>query len=363
MTALVAASVLPRTRTSAALGLSRAGVYRDQRPAQVRQGPRAASHRRLSEGQRAAILDELHSERFCDQTPTHVYHTLLDEGRYLGSIRTFQRLLKTAGESRERRPIRPPQTHAVPRLEATQPNEVWTWDITKLALKVRGKWLYLFVLLDLYSRYVVGWMIATTENSALACRFVGSCIAHQQIAPDSLTVHQDRGAPMTSHNFIGLLSELKVDVSHSRPRVSNDNPFSEAHFKTVKTQPDFPAFFNDIHHARLWFGEFVDWYNDEHHHSGLNGHIPADVFHRRASAVTATKQAALNAAYRAHPERFVHGRPKAKAPPEMIAINPMPASIIGLPTTNRSHQVTPGSASPVQRPCDEPSTHSDALMS
>lgn len=350
MTAMILASPLPRSRTSAALGLSRATVYRDQHPTEPRQGPRPASHRRLSEAQRAAILEVLHSERFCDQTPTHTYHTLLGEGRYLGSIRTYQRLLKEAGESRERRPIRPAQTHAVPRLQATQPNQVWTWDITKLALKVRGKWLYLFVLLDLFSRYVVGWMIANTENSALACRFVGSCVAHQHIEPNSLIVHQDRGSPMTSNNFIGLLDELKVDVSHSRPRVSNDNPFSEAHFKTVKTQPDYPATFNDIQHARQWFGEFVDWYNDEHHHSGLNGHIPADVFHRRADAVTATKQAALDVAYRVHAERFVHGPPKAKAPPELIAINPLPASIISLPTTTRSHEID----SQTQRVADPP---------
>ena len=339
MTALVIDSPLPRTRSCAALGLVRATAYRLIRPRGPRQGPRPVSHRRLSEAQRDAILEMLHSERFCEQTPAHAYHALLSEGCYLGSIRTFQRLLKAAGESRERRPIRPAQQHAVPRLQATQPNQVWTWDITKLAQHQRGKWLYLFVLIDLYSRYVVGWMVAETENSALSCRFVGSCVAHQQIAPNSLTVHQDRGAPMTAHNFIGLLGELNVDVSHSRPRVSNDNPFSEAHFKTLKTQPDYPARFAGITHARIWCGEFIDWYNDEHHHSGLNGHIPADVFHRRDSAVTAIKQAALDLAHSAHPERFVHGKPTAKAPPSMVEINPWPAPIISLPTTTRSHQV------------------------
>jgi putative transposase len=293
----------------------------------------------LSEVQRGEILDELHSERFCEQTPTHVYHALLGEGRYLGSIRTFQRILKGLGELRERRPIRPAQRHAIPRLSATGPNQVWTWDITKLPQQERGKWLYLFILIDLFSRYVVGWMVAETENSALSCRFVGSCVAHQQITPNSLTVHQDRGSPMTAHSFIGLLAELKVDASHSRPRVSNDNPFSEAHFKTLKTQPDYPARFDGITHARIWCGEFIDWYNDEHHHSGLNGHIPGDVFHHRAQQVTATKQAALDIAYSTHPERFVNGQPTAKAPPKSVEINPLPTSTITLPTPTRSHQV------------------------
>ena len=340
MTALVVGSELPRTRTCTALGLARATAYRSLRASGPRHGPRQASHRRLSEPQRGAILEVLNSERFCEQAPAHTYHALLSEGLYLGSIRTFQRVLKAAGELRERRPIRPAQQHAVPRLQATDRNQVWTWDITKLPQLERGKWLYLFILIDLFSRYVVGWMVAETENSALAGRFVGSCIAHQEIAPNSLTVHQDRGAPMTAHSFIGLLAELKVDVSHSRPRVSNDNPFSEAHFKTLKTQPDYPARFTGITHARAWCGEFIDWYNDEHHHSGLNGHIPADVFHHRAEAVTATKQAALDAAYKAHPERFVNGKPKAKAPPEMVVINPLPASTISLQTTpSSSHQV------------------------
>jgi len=302
---------VPRSRACAALGLARATAYRQQQPKRVHPSVRNASHRRLSEPQRAAILTVLHSPRFCDQTPAHVYHTLLGEGTHLASIRTMHRLLKSAGELRERRPIRPAQTHAVPRLQATAPNQVWTWDITKLALCERGRWLYLYVLIDLYSRYVVGWMIAGTENAALACRFVGTCAATQQIAPNTLTVHQDRGAPMTANSFIHLLAELKIDASHSRPRVSNDNAFSESHFKTLKTQPDYPARFNDDTHARGWCGDFFDWHNDAHQHSGLNGHIPADVYYGRAHAVTAIKQAALDDAYRRHPERFVNRAPRA----------------------------------------------------
>ena len=339
MHALIRESRLPRTRACAALGVVRATGYRHDRPRAACSNVRAVSHRRLSAAQREQILCTMHSDRFCDQTPMHVFHTLLGESRYLGSIRTFQRVLKDAHEARERRPIRPSQSHAIPRLQAAAPNQVWTWDISKLALQERGAWAYLYVLIDLYSRYIVGWMIADTENGALACRFVGTCAAEHQIAPGSLTVHQDRGSPMTARNFLALLAELKIDASHSRPRVSNDNPFSESQFKTIKTQPDYPARFTDAVHARVWCSEYFDWYNDEHQHSGLNGHIPADVFYGRADTVTATKQATLNAAYRDHPERFVNGAPIAKAPPAMVFINPLPASVISLPKAELSNEI------------------------
>ena len=259
MHTLIAESGIPRSRACAALGAARATGYRRERPTSSCTGLHKASHRRLPEDLRTTILATLHSPRFCDQTPAHTYHTLLGEGSFLCSIRTMQRLLKDAGESHERRPVRPPQSHAVPRLEATAPNQVWSWDITKLAMRERGTWLYLYVLIDLFSRYVVGWMIAGTENSALACRFVGTCAAAHLIPAGSLTVHQDRGAPMTSRNFIDLLAELKIDVSHSRPRVSNDNAFSEAHFKTLKTQPDYPARFTDTAHARDWCHRPPPW--------------------------------------------------------------------------------------------------------
>lgn len=339
MHALINATSLPRERACAALGVARATGYRLQASVAPRHWVRNASHRRLSEPQRAAIIDMLHSPRFCDQTPAHAYHTLLGEGVFLGSIRTMQRLLKQAGESRDRRPVRPAQTHAIPRLHACAPNQVWTWDITKIALGKRGSWLYLYVLIDLFSRYVVGWMIAETENSALACRFVGTCAATYAIPANSLTVHQDRGAPMTSKNFIDLLAELNIGSSYSRPRVSNDNAFSEAHFKTLKTQPGYPARFADDRHARRWCGDFFDWYNDEHRHSGLNGHIPADVFHGRADAVTAVKQSVLDAAYRDHPERFVNGAPRAKAPPVLVSINPLPDSVVALPMQQRKNEI------------------------
>jgi len=266
---------------------ARSTGYRHQRPLASRLGVRNASHRRFPERQRAVILDVLHSPRFCDQTPTQTRHTLLGKGTFLCSLRTMQRLLKDAGEARERRPTRSMQAHAVPRLEASPPNQVWTWDITLLSLAERGARLYLCVLIDLFSPYVVGWMIAATESSALACRFVGSCAATHPSTAGSLAVHQDRGSPMTSRNFIDLLAEFKIDASHSRPRVSNDNACSEAQFKTLKTQPDYPRRFTDTNHARSWCGDFFDWYNDQHQHRGLNDHIPADVFYSRAATVTA----------------------------------------------------------------------------
>ena len=269
----------------------------------------------------------------------------------------MQRVLKAAGEQRERRPIRPAQTHAVPRLTATGPNQVWSWDITKLALKTRGKWLYLYVVIDLYSRYIVGWMIAETENAVSAQRFIGTAVARHQIAAHSLTVHQDRGAPMTAVNFMSLRTELKIDISHSRPRVCNDNPFSEAHFKKLKTQPCYPKYFNDLNHAPfevcatsvqyllalgcLAATPFPRRYNDEHHHSGLNGHIPADVFHGRADAVNRIKQRALDAAYTAHPERFVNGPPIAKAPPRKVSINPLPISVVTVSAPMQNNEIGP----------------------
>lgn len=340
MHALIETSPMPRSRACAALRLSRGTGYRLAQPRTVvRQPVPRVSHRRLSAASREEVLAQLNSDRFCDQTPTHVYHTLLAEGRYLCSIRTMQRLLKAVGQMRERRPVRPAQTHAVPRLEASAPNQVWTWDISKLALIERRAWLYLYVLIDLFSRYVVGWMVAECENGALASRFVGTCAAVQAITPGSLTVHQDRGAPMTANGFLSLLAELKIDVSHSRPRVSNDNAFSEAHFKTIKTQPDYPGRFADSGHARTWCSEFMDWYNEQHQHSGLNGHIPADVFHGRAQAVTATKQRALDEAHQRNPERFVNGPPRAKGPPSIVRINPLPGNTVGPCPTNRANEV------------------------
>jgi putative transposase len=269
------------------------------------------------------VLEVLHEARFADQPPAQVYAKLLDEGRYLCSVRTMHRLLAQVGESGERRAQRAKTQHPVPRLVADAPNVVWSWDITKLASWVRGVFLSLYVVLDLYSRYVVAWMVAGRENSAVAKHLFAKAITGQGIEAGRLRVHQDRGAPMTAHGFLDLLAELGVDSSHSRPRVSNDNAFSEAQFKTLKYQPDFPGRFRDVEHARAWCAEFFDWYNHHHQHSGLALFTPADVFHGRIDQLVAMRQAALDAAYAAHPERFIHGRPTVARPPAVVAINPL----------------------------------------
>jgi putative transposase len=316
--------LIPLQRACAAVQLSRATFYRRiQRKAKLAASSPRRSARRLSDAERQAVLEQLHEPRFADQPPAQVYAKLLDEGRYLCSVRTMHRLLAQIGESGERRLQRPKTHYAVPRLVAEAPNVVWSWDITKLATLSRGVFLSLYVVLDLYSRYVVAWMLAGRENSALAKQLLAQAISTHAIVPGQLHVHQDRGAPMTAHGFIDLLSELGVDASHSRPRVSNDNAFSEAQFKTLKYQPDFPGRFRDIEHARAWCAEFFDWYNNHHQHSGLALFTPADVFHARIEQLVLARQAALDAAYTTHPERFVRRRPTVARPPAIVAINPL----------------------------------------
>ncbi len=326
MNALIAERdpLIPVQRACAALDMPRATLYRHLKL----KTPKAAassrrSRRRLSDPERQAVLDVLHQPRFADQPPAQVYAKLLDEGRYLCSVRTMHRLLTQAGESGERRLQRPKTHHPVPRLVADAPNVVWSWDITKLSTWSRGVFLSLYVVLDLYSRYVVAWMVAGRENSALAKQLLAEAISRHGIEAGRLRVHQDRGAPMTAHGFLDLLSELGVDPSHSRPRVSNDNAFSEAQFKTLKYQPDFPGRFRDVEDARVWCADFFDWYNHHHQHSGLALFTPADVFEGRVHELVATRQAGLDAAYAAHPERFVRGRPKVARPPAVVAINPL----------------------------------------
>lgn len=307
-----------------AVGLARATMYRHINPAPRRVCcPRRANHRRLSPTERAEVLEVLDSERFIDQPPREVYATLLEEGRFICSSRTMYRVLRERGALHERRDHRERQQHAVPRLVATAPNQVWTWDISKLATVTSGVFLNLYVILDLFSRYVVAWMIAEQENSALAKQLFAEAISRYGIEPGTLLVHQDRGAPMTAHGFADLLSALGVDRSYSRPRVSNDNPHQESHFHTLKYQPDYPGRFRDTRHTRHWCSDFFAWYNDEHHHEGLNLFTPADVFFDRVELVATRRQAALDDAFYSHPERFVRGRPVVRRPPERVVINPI----------------------------------------
>lgn len=316
--------VVPFNAACSVLGLPRATARRELAPRP--QGPRRRrppSPRKLAAAENTHLMELLHSERFADQTPRQVHAELLDDGVYVASPSTMYRMLAALGESRERRNQRAARSHAVPRLEATSPNQVWTWDISKLATYEPGKFLNLYLVLDLFSRYPTAWMVAEHENSALAKQLFAEAITRYAIAPGSLQVHNDRGAPMTSGGFIDLLAELGAERSLSRPRVSNDNPFSESCFKTTKYQPDYPGRFHNAPDARRWLTDFFEWYANQHRHSGLAYFTPADVFFGRVAAVHATRQRAVDAAFAAHPERFVHGHPIVALPPMKVAINPL----------------------------------------
>jgi len=314
---------VPVARACEALGLSRATLYRRTSPPRVSVPAERAVPRKLTEAERQAIVDVLHSPEFADQPPREVYAALLSRGVYLASIRTMYRLLQALGESKERRAQRTLPRPVKPVLEAMAPNQVWTWDITKLAGPERGIFYCLYVIIDLFSRYVVGWLLAEKENAALAKRLFAETLARHGIEPGQLTVHADRGAPMRSQNLAQLLAQLGVTRSFSRPRVSNDNAFSEAGFKTFKYQPDFPDHFDSLLHGRAYCQTFFGWHNDEHHHDGLALFTPADVFHGRVVEVAARRQAALDAAYAAHPERFPNGAPRVALPPAKVSINPL----------------------------------------
>lgn len=276
----------------------------------------------LSAEEREHVLAILNSERFADQPPAEVYATLLSEGVYYCSVSTMYRLLREARQTGERRPQREPKSHAMPRLQATRPNEVWTWDITKCATQQRGVYLSVYVVLDLYSRFIVAWMVSRKENSTLAKQLMQEASTRYGIGLGELTLHQDRGAPMTAHGYLDLMAELGITCSHSRPRVSNDNPFSESQFKTCKQQPDYPGRFASVSHAREWFADYVEWYNFSHQHSGLAYFTPEQVFTNRVDEVAAHRQAALQAAYEANPKRFINGAPAVKLPPKEVWINP-----------------------------------------
>jgi putative transposase len=266
-------------------------------------------------------LDILHSPEFVDQPPAEVYATLLSRGIFLASIRTFYRILKDAGENKERRNQRQPYRYTKPELVATAPNQVWTWDITKLATLEKGVFLMTYVVIDLFSRFVVGWMVAHKECRHLAAQLFSEAIARHNITP-GLIVHADRGSAMKSETLAELFDSLGVSRSFNRPRVSNDNPFSEGQFKTMKYQPNYPGKFVCLLGARAWLQEFFVWYNDLHHHSGLALFTPAEVFYMRVAAIALTRQAALDAGYAMNPERFPNGPPRALLPPSAVYINP-----------------------------------------
>jgi putative transposase len=307
-----------------ALGVSRATFYRRDSKREkplMRLVPRP-SPRRMPDPERQGVLEVLHCERFVDKAPAQVYATLLDEGNYLCSERTMYRLLEEAGEVRERRnQLRHPPA-AKPRLVATAPNQVWSWDITKLPGPYRGILFYLYVVLDIFSRYVVGWMLAHRESAELAQRLLREAFQREGIEEGQLTVHADRGPAMISHGVADLLAALSLTKSHGRPHVPDDNPYSESQFKTFKYQPGFPDRFGSYEHALAHCQRLFPWYNHEHRHSGIAYLTPADVHHGRAQEVLEARQHVLDTAYERHPERFVNGPPRVCSLPQEVWINP-----------------------------------------
>jgi putative transposase len=306
-----------------AIGISRAGLYRrraiGKAPRVVKKRP--APPRTLSESEQQEVLDTLHSERFQDIAPHEVYATLLDEERYLCSIRTMYRILEENAEVKERRnQLRHPD-YKKPELLATGPNQVWSWDITKLMGPVKWSYFYLYVILDIFSRYVVGWMVAPCESATLAKQLIGDTCAKQNIQKGQLTIHADRGSSMKSKPVAFLMADLGITKTHSRPYTSDDNPFSESQFKTMKYRPDFPDRFGCIEDARQFSRTFFNWYNNEHKHTGISLLSPTDVHHGNADTIIASRQAVLDNAYDLHPERFVRKMPVHKPTPEAVWIN------------------------------------------
>ena len=304
-----------------ALSVPRATFYRQQQPKAAGRRPRRVVPRALPPDQRHRVLALLNDDRFAERPPAQVYATLLDEGTFVCSIRTMYRVLKAHNQVRERRPQRRHPRYQAPELLATRPNALWSWDITKL--KGPAKWtsFSLYVILDVFSRYVVGWMAAYRESATLAQHLIEATCERQGIAEGQLTLHADRGSAMISKPVACLLADLGVTKTHSRPHVSNDNPYSESHFKTLKYRPEFPERFGSLQDARRFLIDFFEWYNTRHHHSGLGLMTPGDVHAGVAGQRFTERAAVLRTAFEAHPERFVRGVPKPPALPQAVWIN------------------------------------------
>jgi putative transposase len=340
-------------RACTLLAYPRSSYYRQQCPPTPKTNgdsrPQPASPRALSAIEREKVRETLNSERFVDCSPRQVYGTLLDEEIYLCSVSTMYRILAKNQEVRERRNQKKHPAYTKPELVATAPNQVWTWDITNtsaaLSTSLRGPvthvYYYLYTILDIFSRYVVGYMIAERELAYLAKQLVADSCAKQHIVPDQLILHADRGSSMTSKTLALLLADtsatsvqaLGVDKSHSRPYVSNDNPYSEAQFKTMKYRPDYPDRFGCLVDARTWAQPFFDWYNNQHRHVGLGLMTPATVHYGLAEDLTAKRQVVLAGAYAQHPERFVKGRPMPPQLPDAVWINPPQAKAEVVPSS------------------------------
>jgi putative transposase len=330
--------------TCDAFGVPRSSYYRWQRPEEARGGPR--SPRALSVEEREAVLEVLHDDGFVDLAPAAVLAKLLDCGMYLCSERTMYRILAENEEVKERRNQLRHPVYEKPELLATRPNELWSWDLTKLLGPAKWTYYYLYVILDVFSRYVVGWMVAYREAAVLASRLIEASCRRQGIERSQLTLHADRGSSMKSKTVALLLSDLGVTKSHSRPHVSNDNPYSEAQFKTLKYRPEFPQRFGCLEDARAFCAEFFRWYNMEHYHGGLGLMTPHDVHYGLAEERRCRRAEVLAEAYRRHPERFVRGMPRPAELPKEVWINKPVAKAENSPTdiTHRIEIVDPGAS-------------------
>ena len=304
----------------AALGVPRSSFYRARQPKSKAQ-PRPTPERALTPEEKERVCQTLNSELFQDCAPREVYATLLDQGQYLCSWRTMYRILNERQTVRERRNQLCHPQYARPELLTTGPNQLWSWDITKLRGAAKWTYYYLYTILDVFSRYVPGWLIADGESANLAQQLIAESCAKQGIAPDQLTLHADHGSAMISKTVAQLLADLGVTKTHSRPHVSNDNPYSEAQYKTMKYRPDYPNRFGSIQDARTWARAFFQWYNHEHHHCGLGLLTPVTVHCGQAQTVLARRRQVLQAAYAAHPERFVRGEPEPLPLPMEVWIN------------------------------------------
>jgi putative transposase len=309
-------------RACEALGVPRATLYRRRRPPARRpHTPRPTPARALGPAERSVVLATLNSQRFADKAPAEIYATLLDEGRFLCSVRTMYRILASESQVRERRNQLRHPTYKKPELLATGPNQVWSWDITKLRAGVKSSHFSLYVILDVFSRRVVGWLVATGESALLANELISATCAKEKIVAGKLTLHADRGSSMTSKPLGLLLADLGVTKTHSRPHVSDDNPYSEAQFKTLKYRPEFPDRFTCLEEARAFCQRFFEWYNQHHRHSGIAMLTPDDVHYGRTDRVLDQRRVVLAAAYAAHPERFVRHAPMPRELPTAVWIN------------------------------------------
>jgi putative transposase len=342
--AVIEVGLLIGTREACvALAISHASWYRDLKPKiAVIPGVKlfVPSPRALKPGERSAILVALNSDEFADKSPAQAFHSLLDRGEYLGSIRTFYRVLASVMAVIERRAIARHPYRPAPQLLATAPNQVWSWDITKL--KAAGHFLCLYVILDIFSRYVVGWTLASTESSRIAIRLIEETYRRQGVKPGTLTLHSDRGSSMTAGTTYELLQRLEIEPSHSRPRVSNDNPFSEAQFKTLKYSPAFPDKFGGPDDALAHCRRLFPWYNDEHHHSSLGYLTPAQVHFGVHGPVLDQRAITLARAFELNPNRFVQGVSIPKRPQPVVWINrPKTSTPTVVPGTTQPAVPTP----------------------